>query len=118
MTVVGYEDEPYEDDDLPDQMDAGDENEFWDPGVGRVSTATRPTISYVNEAGVPDDVIDRHFRRGRWGQEVASIVEKWSQSLNSAPINQTLDVFNRTKGYHGEVHPHAVMARCAWAVET
>src|SRR3954464_14580128 len=99
MTTIDFDDD-YDslEEEPPDQMDAGEEDEFLDPRYGRVSTATRPTIHYVNGAGVPEDVIDRHFRHGRQGREVASIIEKWSQSLNSAPVNQTLDVFNRSRG--------------------
>lgn len=116
--------EPYDDDDMDvidvepiDQMDGADEfGEFGDARYGRVSTTSRPSIHYINESGLPDDVIDRHFQ-GRGMREVASIIERWSQSLSTAPVNQTLDVFNRSRGLDDKLHTWAVMARCAWAVE-
>lgn len=104
--------------DRPDQMDGADEfSEFDDGTYGRVSTTTRPSIHYVNESGLPNDVIDRHFRRGGGRREIASIIEKWSQSLSGASSNQTMDVFNRNKGISEALHVHAVFSRCAWAVE-
>lgn len=119
MAVPFYTD--YTDDAVaPDQMDGADDfGEFNDPRYGRVSTNSRPSIHYVNESGLPEDVIDRHFRRGdgRGLREVASVIEKWSQSLSGATVNQTLDVFNRNRGIQNDLHIHAVMARCSWAVE-
>lgn len=114
--------EPYEefDDAVADQMDGVDDfGEFNDARYGQVSGNTsRPSIHYVNESGLPDDVVDRHFSRGRGAREVASIIEKWSQSLAAPQMSQTLDVFNRNKfGDNAPLHVHAVMSRCAWAVE-
>lgn len=101
-----------------DQFDGADDfGDFQDARYGRVSTSTRPSISYVNESGLPDDVVERHFRRGSGMREVASVIEKWSQSLSGATSNQTLDVFNRTRGMDKHRHIHAIMARTAWAVE-
>lgn len=103
-----------------DQFDGADDfGEYDDNTYGRVSGGTRPSIHYINESGLPEDVIDRHFRRGngKGMREVASIIEQWSQSLSTATVNQTLDVFNRTKGLDDKLHVHAVMSRCAWAVE-
>lgn len=125
MTIVSSEDdaflpEPFDAASAPAQFDGATESGDWnDPRFGRVSgVLSQPSIHYVNESGVPEDVLDRHYRdRGGFRREVASIIEKWSQSLAGGPVNQTLDVFNRTKGYNGKVHVHAVMARCAWAVE-
>jgi hypothetical protein len=112
MAVPMYHDQ------APDQMDgADDDGSFDDPRYGRVSTNSRPSIHYVNESGLPDDVIDRHFSRGKGLREISSVIEKWSQSLSGATINQTLDVFNRNKGIDSALHIHAVMARCSWAVE-
>lgn len=123
MTAEVYEDdegfEPY-DAEVPDQMDGADEfGEFGDARYGRVSTHSRPSIHYANHSGLPDDVIERHFtsRGGKGFREIASVIEKWSQSLSNAPVNQTLDVFNRSKGLSDKLHPWAVMARTAWAVE-
>jgi len=101
----------------PDQFDGADDFEFEDGTYGRVSTTTRPSIHYVNESGLPEDVIDRHFRRGNGFREVASVIEQWSQSLSGMSTNQTLDVFNRNRGMEKAVHAHAIMSRCAWAVE-
>jgi hypothetical protein len=114
VSVPWYSDDPA----APDDFDGADEfGEFEDGKYGRVSTTTRPSIHYVNESGLPDDVVDRHFRRGRGMQEVSSVIERWSQSLSQAPVNQTLDVFNRNRGLQDALHVHAIMARCAWAVE-
>lgn len=101
---------------MPDQFDGADEGDvFFDDRYGDVSTTTRPSIHYVNESGLPDDVIFRHMRSRN--HEFASIIEKWTQELNGYNHNQTLDIFNRSKYKNGEVHIHAVMSRCAWAVE-
>lgn len=123
MSVELYEDDDevfdYEDAVAIDQMDGADEfGEHHDARYGRVSTHSRPSIHYVNESGLPDDVIDRHFGRGGRGfREIASVIEKWSQELSGAPTTQTLDVFNRNRGLQGKLHIYAVMSRCAWAVE-
>ena len=100
---------------VDDWADTGDE--FVDGQFGRVSTTTRPSIHYIDQSGLPSDVIDRHFRRGKGQREIASIIEKWSQSLSGAASHQTLDVFNRSKFKHGQDHIHAQMSRTAWAVE-
>lgn len=103
---------------IPDQFDGADDfGEFDDPNYGRVSSSTRPSISYYNYSGLPDDVIDRHFRRGNGASEIASVIEKWSQSLSSSNTNQTLDVFNRNKGMAGKNDIHSIISRTAWAVE-
>lgn len=88
-----------------------------DPTYGTVSTTTRPSISYVNEAGVPEEVLDRHFRRGAGFREIASIIEQWSQSLASPRASNSLDLFNRTRFRKDEQHHFATMARVAWVVE-
>lgn len=114
-----YDDEEYAMDvALPDQMDGADEfGDFSDGRYGRVSTTSRPSIHYVNQSGLPDDVIDRHFGQGRGNREIASVIEQWSQSLSNSPVNQTIDVFNRNRGLSDKLHIWAVMARTAWAVE-
>lgn len=103
---------------LVDQFDGADEHgDFADSRYGQVSTFSRPSIHYVNESGLPQDVIDRHFQRGRGYREISSIIENWSQSLAAPHMNQTIDVFNRNRYPQNDVHMHAVMSRTAWAVE-
>jgi hypothetical protein len=112
--------EPYDEEGVfIDEMDGVDDfGDFHDARYGQVSgNASSPSIHYVNESGLPDEVIDRHFRRGKFGMEAASIIEKWSQSLNQPQSHQTLDMFNRNKFEDNALHMHAVMSRCAWAVE-
>jgi hypothetical protein len=94
--------------------DAADDDSFADDRYGHVSSGTTtPTVTYVNEAGVPQDVLDE-VRNNR---EIASVVERWSQSLSSAQYQTpTLDLFNRRR-WKQETHLHAQMAACAWAVE-
>lgn len=114
----------FEDDDdyatpvyTPDQMDgAMDDGSFHDPRYGNVSTNARPSISYYNESGLPDDVVFRHMNRGGIPTEIASVIEKWSQSLANGSERQTIDMFNRNR-WEGGTHPFAVMSQCAWAVE-
>ena len=101
---------------IPDQMDGAVSDEFHDMRYGNVSSTTQPSIHYVNESGLPDDVIDRHMRM-RGNNEIASIIEKWSQSLSHTTSQKSLDVFNRTKWGENVNHPHALMSQCAWAVE-
>lgn len=101
--------EPY------DPMDgANDDGEFQDQRYGRaVSDFSAPSVHYVNEAGVPDDVVDTL----KSNREIASVIEKWSQSLAGTAGRSSLDVFNRGKGFQHAKHIHAQMAQCAWAVE-
>lgn len=98
------------------EMDGADDwGEFKDPRYGRVSTTTRPSIHYVNESGLPDDVVLRHLRNQGFEKAAISMVEKWTQELQTPQSNQTLDMFNRGAGLVGESHTHAEMARVAWA---
>jgi hypothetical protein len=118
---IEIDDDEIYDVEVVDQMDGADEfSEFGDARYGRVSTATTPSIHYVNESGVPEDVLERHLysRSSRGFREIASIIEKWSQSLAGGQVTQTLDIFNRNRGLEGQLHPHAVMSRCAWACES
>jgi hypothetical protein len=103
-----------------DQMDAPDGAQFEDERWGPVETATdTPSISYVNEHFERDEEMEalfegtagRHARR-----EIASVIEKWSQSLAGVHRTATLDVFNRHR-WEGANHTHAIMSQCAWAVE-
>lgn len=100
---------------VPDEFDPPSERgDFHDQRFGNVSSMTRPSISYVNESGVPQDVLDRHMDRIHG--DVASQIEKWSQSLSPVSSSPTLDVFNRTR-WHGAKHIFSQMSQCAWAVE-
>jgi hypothetical protein len=107
--------EPY------DQMGGVVDGEFVDERYGRVESATdTPSIAYVNESGLRDEEVE-DFMTGRQGRaarrEIASVIEKWSQSLSTANQGRvSLDVFNRHK-WEGANHIFAVMSQCAWAVE-
>ena len=115
--------EPYEDIqtdvETPDQfMPISDTGEFNDNRYGRVSSGTSaPTFSYYNESGLPDDLISDYMRNRGGLQEVASVIERWSQSLAVNSTTQTLDVFNRHRWKENQTHMHAVMSRVAWACE-
>lgn len=107
---------------MTDQM-AGpvSDEEFVDDRYGAVETATdTPSVHYVNESGLPDEEIEDYFT-GRQGQrarrEIASVIEKWSQSLANSSQRVTLDVFNRHR-WEGANHIFATMSQCAWAVES
>jgi hypothetical protein len=96
------------------QMDAPADGQFQDDRYGPVETATStPSVHYVNESGVPDDEI---FNNARFNREVASVIEKWTQSLNSETPTSGIDIFARTKWQNAK-HPFALMSQCAWAVE-
>lgn len=99
---------------MSDQFDApGDDGSFDDERYGRVSSGTTtPTLTYVDEAGLPQAALDE-LKNNR---EIASIVEKWSQSLSGQFPTPTLDLFNRRRWEH-QGHLHAQMSSCAWAVE-
>jgi hypothetical protein len=95
-----------------DQMDGAIEGQFFDSGYGAVESATSaPSVHYVNEAGVAEDVM----MELRNNTEIASIIERWSQTLSSH-THSTLDVFGRNK-WQGTRHVFAQMSMCAWAVE-
>lgn len=97
-----------------DQMDGADDwGTFYDDGYGRVGSGTStPSITYINESGVPDEIVHPRLRGNR---EIASVIEKWSQELNGHD-QQSVDVFRRNK-WHGARHIMAQMSLCAWAVE-
>ncbi len=84
-----------------------------DGTYGVVETATTPAhVYYVNESGVPDNqVIDRKLNA-----EIASAIEKWSQTLVPNRNRSGIDVFSRDR-WAGAIHPFAIMSQCAWAVE-
>lgn len=73
------------------------------------------TISYVNEAGVPEVVAAEAARHG----DVANSIENWMRRLHreSQPSSfSTGDIFNRTN-YVGSDNIFEVMGACAAAVE-
>lgn len=95
-----------------DDMAAPVDNQFEDNRWGAVETATStPSVHYINEAGVPEDVIGEL----KDNREIASLIEQWSRSL-SGFNTPTLDVFGR-KRWEGTKHVFAQMSLCAWAVE-
>jgi hypothetical protein len=94
-----------------DQFEAAtDDGEFVDERFGAV-TGTTPSVHYVNEAGVSEDVVDDL----KTNREIASVIEKWSQSL-SANAPQSVDMFNRAR-WQTAKHIFTEMSQCAWAVE-
>ncbi len=105
---------------MSDQMDGADGSTFTDERYGDVETATTtPSLTYVNEHGEVDDDYTEMFegpmgRRAR--REIASVIEKWSQSLSGYGPQASLDVFNRHR-WEGARHTHSIMSQCAWAVE-
>lgn len=120
--MTDYEYDEYDEDDfvdaeVVDEFDVSEDGTFNDPRYGEVSSTTRPSIHYVNESGVPDDVVFRHLRSRGFEKAAISQIEKWSQSLTAPQSTQTLDMFNRSRWSNNDVHVHAVMSRVAWAVE-
>ncbi|NUS01933.1 MAG: hypothetical protein HOV97_05140 [Nonomuraea sp.] len=101
-----------------DQMDGADEwGEFDDGRYGRVVSGTStPSLHYIDESGLRGelDVLGRVQRKV--GQEIASVVEKWSQGLSGVTEQRSIDVFNRRR-WDGKHHMFAQMSLCAWAVE-
>jgi len=89
-----------------------DEGTFDDERYGQVASGTPPTVHYVNEAGVPETIVDE-VRNNR---EIASIVEKWSQTLSNQFESPSLDLFNRNR-WDRRSHFHAQMSKCAWVAE-
>lgn len=88
-----------------------------DERYGEVESATTPAnYTYINESGVPEEVVEQWMnRRGR--SEIASVIEQWTQEIqNDGSKRTSLDLFNRTK-WENKTHPFAIMSQCAWAVE-
>lgn len=84
-----------------------------DFGSGGGVLESTPSISYINEAGVPEETVE--VIRGM--REVASVIEKWSRSLAEGEINSpTADLFNRGR-WAGATHKFAVMDQVSRAVE-
>ena len=93
------------------------EPEFNDRTWGAVETATSaPSIHYINETGLSDDTVLSGVVTTKFEREIASEIEKWSQSLAGGSNEPTIDMFNRRK-WQGAGHVFAKMAACAWAVE-
>jgi hypothetical protein len=77
---------------------------------GRVETASTPaSFSYVDQYGIPKEM------RRQFETEIASEIEKWTQSLST--VNEgSYDLFNRSR-WEKERHTFAIMSKCAWAIE-
>lgn len=75
----------------------------------------RPTISYINEAGVPEYVAEQVLEHS----DVARSIENWMRTVshvNTSPNRRSWDVFNRDD-YSQPQNTFAIMAQCALAVE-
>lgn len=75
----------------------------------------RPTISYVNEAGVPEEIAEQVVNHA----DVAASIERWMRTVshvNSSPNRRSWDVFNRDD-YTQSRNTFEVMAQCSLAVE-
>src|SRR3954470_6419365 len=80
---------------------------------GTSSYGSDPSVHYVNEAGVPQEVMEDL----RENKDIASAIEKWSRSLAAEAEGVTsTDMFNRNR-WEGGRHIHAQMGMCSWAVE-
>lgn len=73
---------------------------------------TEPNIIYVNEAGVPEVVVNDL----RGNRDIANAIEQWSQSLRLDVTRTPVDVFARQR-WNGAGHIFAQMSMCAYAVE-
>lgn len=76
----------------------------------------RPTVSYINEAGIPESVAEQAVAH----QDVARSIEQWMRSMGSAlgpsRRRRSWDVFNRDN-FDQPQDIFQVMAQCALAVE-
>src|SRR3954466_9021534 len=90
-------------------------DEAADDGFGPADAATTAaSYTYINESGLPDDDVYGALKRSR---EIASVIEKWSQSLSSGQSSApTLDLFNRAR-WSNKSHFFADVSRSCWAVE-
>lgn len=89
-------------------------NDVQDVGVDEVGEL-RPTISYINEAGVPEMVAEEVLQHA----DIASSIEKWMRTVshvNSSPNRRSWDVFNRDD-YSQPKNTFEIMAQCSMAVE-
>jgi hypothetical protein len=78
--------------------------------VGDVANPTSGTVSYVNEAGVPEEVAQQAFRN----TDIASAIDQWSRNLNST--SQAGSLFFRNR-YSLTTNTYDQMMQCADAVE-
>lgn len=69
------------------------------------------SIQYINEAGVAESVM-QEIRSNR---EIASVMERWSQSL-SLDRRPNVNMFHRDR-WENANHTFSSMSQCAWAVE-
>lgn len=78
-----------------------------------VVRSTTPTVAYINETGLPDELIMDEIRENR---EIASQIEKWSQELQGRNREANVDLFGR-QTWNGHGHVFSDMARAAFAVD-
>lgn len=75
----------------------------------------RPTMTYINEAGVPEQVAEEVLAHA----DVAASIERWMRSVshvNPSRRGRSWDVFNRSD-YAQPTHTFQLMAQCSLAVE-
>lgn len=75
----------------------------------------RPTVTYINEAGVPEQIAEEAVAH----QDVAQSIERWMRSVSSVGTSRSRrswDVFNRDD-YNQPQHTFQIMAQCAMAVD-
>jgi len=96
-----------------DQFSPVDESGTFESERGMVRSSTPPSLHYVNESGIPDELFMDELRENR---EIASIVEQWSQSLRSNRDRGVTDIFGR-KRWNGLGHIFSDMSRAAFAVD-
>jgi hypothetical protein len=70
------------------------------------------SVHYINEAGVPESVVNEL----RGNKDIASAMERWSQSLSLEDSRQSVGMFHRGK-WEGSNHAFSEMSQAAWAVE-
>lgn len=100
---------------MVDQFLAPRGGRFQDERYGRVSSGTStPSVSYVNESGLPDSIID-DLRDNR---DIADAIERWSQSLSKQSDAPSYDMFARNSKWSGDSHIFALFGKCVWAVES
>jgi len=78
--------------------------------TGDVDNATPGTISYVNEAGVPEEVAQKAFRN----TDIASAIDQWSRNLSGQSSAGSLFFRNR---YNLTTNIYDQMMQCSDAVE-
>lgn len=100
---------------IVNRMDGG--AQYSDPVFDGTDTATTPgNITYINESGLRDELVEEWMGGRRARNEIASVIEQWTQELQGSSQRTSLDLFNRTK-WENKGHAFAVMSQCAWSVE-